>query len=191
MQWYHHLTGPAQIRHTYRDAWTIWELIAPPVNSRLYTLLQLGTAAAAAGLCVRQSRRLSPPRLALYALARWTAWQLVFGPGTERNTFATIAPLTGWAIVAATAQRRAVWLMGLSYLLTLVSAIGGVEDLDPRLKMLHPAGILLFFAWFLWWNHLECGDLSPLSAALRPLESGPRPQSGDESPHSKAPLLVS
>ena len=42
--------------------------------------------------------------------------------------------------------------MGLSYLLTLVSAIGGVEDLDPRLKMLHPAGILLFFAWFLWWD---------------------------------------
>ena len=33
IQWYRHLVGPAQIRHTYRDAWTIWELISSPGRS--------------------------------------------------------------------------------------------------------------------------------------------------------------
>jgi len=48
VQWYRHLVGPAQIRHTYRDAWTIWELVSPPVNTRLYEIAQLGAAAVAA-----------------------------------------------------------------------------------------------------------------------------------------------
>jgi hypothetical protein len=152
VQWYQHLVGPAQIRHTYRDAWTIWELVFSPVDARLYTLLQLGTAAVALGLCLRQSLRLPPQRLVLFVLTCWTTWQLVFGPGTERNTFALIAPLTGWAVVIALQERRAAWLMGLSYLLTVISAIGGVEDLHPWLRTLHPVGVLLFFAWFLWWN---------------------------------------
>ena len=101
-------------------------------------------------------------------LACWTSWQLVFGPGTERNTFALIAPLTSWALVVAVLEKRGRWLMGLSFLLTILAAIGGVEDLFPWLKALHPVGVLLFFAWFLWWNrgdaNLECGDLSPLSS---------------------------
>ena len=54
--------------------------------------VQLGTAAIALGLCLWQSRRLPPRRLVLFVLAAWTTWQLVFGPGTERNTFALIAP---------------------------------------------------------------------------------------------------
>jgi hypothetical protein len=158
--WYEHLVGPAQIRHTYRDAWTVWELISSPVDARWYTIMQLGAAAVALGLCLRQSFRLRPQRMVLFVLACWTTWQLVFGPGTERNTFALIAPLTGWAIVAAFRERRCLWLMGLSYLFMVGSAIGAVEDLHPWLKVLHPVGVLLFFAWFLRWNHLETGRLS-------------------------------
>ncbi len=154
--WYQQLAGPAQVRHTYRDAWTIWEMISTPVNARLYTLAQLGSAAIMLGLTLRQRRRLPSRLLVLFVLAAWTTWQLLFGPGTERNTFALIAPLTGWAVVGAVRERRAAWLMGLSYLLTVVSAIGGVEDVNPWLKTLHPIGILLFFAWFLWWNSMEC-----------------------------------
>ena len=167
VQWYQLLVGPAQIRHTYRDAWTIWELISAPVDPRLYAVLQLATGAAALGLCLWQSRRLPPQRRVLLALACWTSWQLVFGPGTERNTFALIAPLTSWALVVAFLEKRGRCLMGLSYLLTVVSAVGGVEDLFPCLKALHPIGVLLFFAWFLTWNcqeaNLECGNLLPLS----------------------------
>ena len=88
-------------------------------------------------------------------LVCWTSWQLVFGPGTERNTFALIAPLTSWALVVAFLEKRAFWLMALSYLLTILAAIGWVEDVYPWLRTLHPFGVGLFFAWFLWWNYRE------------------------------------
>ncbi len=164
VQWYRHLVGPSMIRHTYRDAWTIWELIArPPVNPWLYAGLQLAMAAAALGLCLWQARRLPPQRLVLFVLACWTSWQLVFGPGTERNTFALIAPLTSWAVVFAVLEKKAPWLMGLSFLLTILAAVGGIEDLNPWFKAMHPVGVVLFFAWYLWWNqgdvNLECGNL--------------------------------
>ena len=127
-QWYLHLVGPAQKRHAYRDAWTIWELISSPVDPRQYMRLQLAAAAAMLGLCLWQARRTPPKRLVLIVLACWTSWQLVFGPGTERNTFALIAPLTSWALLVAVVEKRGRWLMGLSYLLTILAAIGGVED---------------------------------------------------------------
>jgi hypothetical protein len=197
VQWYQHLVGPAQLRHSYRDAWTIWELIAAPapvINPpRLYTFLQVAAGTIALGLCLWQSFRLPPRRLALLALVSWTTWQLVFGPATERNTFALIAPLTGWAVVVAVAQRRAAWLMILSYLLTVLSAIRGVEGLSPWLKTLHPVGILLFFAWFLWWNATERSETE--SATQK--SGGDRglarfPPSRLSSPHSKdsPPCLV-
>ena len=106
VQWYYYLVGPTLARHTYRDAWTIWELISPPVDPRLYVLLQLTTAAAVLGLCLWQARRIPPPRRVLLVLACWTSWQLLFGPGTERNTFALIAPLTSWALVIAVLEKR-------------------------------------------------------------------------------------
>jgi hypothetical protein len=96
-------------------------------------------------------------------LVCWTTWQLIVGPGTERNTFSLIAPLTGWAVVVAVAQRRAAWLMVSSYLLALAPAMRGIEDLHRVLQVMHPLGVLLFFAWFLWWNGSEQSDLSAVS----------------------------
>ena len=47
--WYRHLVGPAQVPHSYRDAWTIWELISSPVNPRLYTVAAIGDCRRGAG----------------------------------------------------------------------------------------------------------------------------------------------
>jgi len=178
IQWYRHLVGPAQIRHHYRDAWTIWELISSPVNRQWYIALQLATALAAVGVCflhglAQQRKNLT----ALNALVFWASWQLVFGPGTERNTFALIAPLTGWGVTVALLEKRALWLMVFSYLFTVLAAMGGVEDIYPWLKGLHPIGVLLFFAWFLWWAHrdsaksegtrLECDADTTLAGSSR------------------------
>jgi hypothetical protein len=125
-------------------------------------------------------------------LVCWTSWQLVFGPGTERNTFALIAPLTSWALVVAVLEKRMLWLMGLSFLLTILAAIGRVEDLYPWLTALHPVGVLLFFAWFVVWNcgeaNLKYGSLPPFFKTQRE-SSGGEPavlESGDKSPHSKS-----
>jgi hypothetical protein len=153
VQWYQHVVWQSASRHGgYRDAWTLWETAVGPVNPQVYTLLQLNAAAIAFGLCLRQSFRLPPRRLALFALAAWTTWQLAFGPGTERNTFGLIAPLTGWAVVSAVANQRSGWLMTASYLVTVTASIRGVEELNPWLKTLHPLGVLLFFGWLLWCN---------------------------------------
>jgi hypothetical protein len=159
IQWYRYLIGPSLNRHTYRDAWTIWELITSRVEHsavpQWYAALQLATAAAALGMCLWHASRNPPQRRVLVVLVYWTSWQLVFGPGTERNTFALIAPLTSWALVVAVLENRARWLMVGSFLVTVLAAMGGVEDLTPWLQAMHPVGILLFFAWFLLWNSGE------------------------------------
>jgi len=179
VQWYRHLTGPAQNRHvSYRDAWMIWERMFSSVDPRIYLLLQLTTAAAMLGLCLWQSYRHPPQRAILFVLACWTSWQLVFGPGTERNTFALIAPLTSWAVVVSVLEKRAPWLMGLSYLLTVLAASRGIENLFPWLKPMHPLGVLLFFAWFLWWNwresKIQCVNNPWLEGGALPLSAGSR-----------------
>ncbi len=188
VQWYQHVAGLVSNRHlAYRDAWTIWELITSPVNPRLYSLLQLGGAAAMFGHCLWQSFRLKPQRLVLFVLVCWTTWQLVFGPGTERNTFSLIAPLTGWAVVVAIAEGKAKWLMVLSYLLALAPAMRGIEDLHPLLQMMHPLGISLFFAWFLWWNFSEQGEVSTVSVEEKRVQAVPPPRSHtrDNSAHAE------
>ncbi len=53
--WFAMLIGPAQVRHGYRDAWTIWEMFQNPVNRHAYMALQLGTALVALGLCIGSS----------------------------------------------------------------------------------------------------------------------------------------
>ena len=100
-----------------------------------------------------------PARLLLFVLVTWAVWQLVFGPGTERNTFGLIAPLTGWGLIAAFQQKRGRWLMGLSFFLTMIALSGDIERrLSPHtawVLLAHPIGIILFYAWFLRWHAQE------------------------------------
>jgi hypothetical protein len=154
--WYAAMTGPMlQIRHEYRDAWTIWELVHPPVDLVAYLGLQLATAGATLGLCLWQKRRTrSPERLLTFVLAMWTTWQLVFGPGTERNTFGLIAALTAWAVVTAFVQGRGRTYILTTFLLMTVVARGQVEralvDVFPPILTAHPLGVLLFAGWLIW-----------------------------------------
>jgi hypothetical protein len=172
--WWDMLLGPAQIRHVYRDAWTIWELVAPPVNPRIYLVLQLAAAGAALGLCLWQVSRKKPAvRTILVVLVAWTTWQLVFGPGTERDTFGLIAPLTGWGMVASFREKRGRWLMGLSFFLIMAGHSGDVERLVwpwiPWIQAAHPIGVVLFFTWFLHWNRLNKAVAeSPAGLASQP-----------------------
>ena len=154
--WYDLLVGPAQVRHTYRDAWTLWEVIHEPVNARVYMLLQLASAAGVFWLCWRQRSRLSPKRQLLFVLVAWTAWQMTFGPATERATFGLIAPLSAWGLVTALQQRRRPKLMAAAWLIMTASTFGVVEravmDWFPLVLASHPIGTMLFFLWFLDWN---------------------------------------
>jgi hypothetical protein len=127
-------------------------LIHEPVSKSCYLLLQLSTALLVLALVLRQRRQGSDPRhLLTFLLALWTAWQMLFGPGTERNTFGVIAPLTSWALITALEARRGrAWMLP-AFALTTVLANGNVERTlapwFPAVTAAHPLGVLLFAVW--------------------------------------------
>ncbi len=198
--WYALLTGPALERHIYRDAWTIWEVFWPPVNARVYAVLQLASALAVLGLCLlkgwqwrreilpgdndpglpepshgspgsaqtaaqlRFDRNLAfpadatPPKAAAvfkaklltFVLSMWAAWQLTFGPGTERATFGLIAPLNVWAFMTSVSQPCAPWLMVPASLLMTMANSGEFERRLPDYPVVmavHPLAVLGFAVW--------------------------------------------
>ena len=133
--WFALLTGPAQIRHTYRDTWTIWEAIHPPVHPTVYMVLQLTTAAVVLGLCLWQAwRGLPVKRLLLFILVMWACWQLLLGPATERNTFGLIAPLSSWGLITALEQKRG-RMMGMAFV--LITGPRSVSSNNGRLTRSH------------------------------------------------------
>jgi hypothetical protein len=151
-EWFAAMVGPMQLRHDYRDAWTIWELIHPPVPEQAYAILQLGGAAVVLGLCLWQRLRgATVPQLLTFILGTWLVFQLIFGPGTERNTFGILGPLAAWAVITAWTEKWGRVVMGAVLLLTVVAANGQVEraltGLLPAVKAAHPVGVLLFGAW--------------------------------------------
>lgn len=144
-----------QFRFTgYRDAWTIWEQFQP-VNKRAYFILQVAAGLATLTWCLWQSRRgHSEQRLVFYTIAAWSAWQLLFGPGTERLTYNLIAPALAWAaILSFQTGRGGVWIT-LTYLMTFILGVGGVERalvaVFPAATAFEPIGVLMFTGWLVW-----------------------------------------
>jgi hypothetical protein len=172
-EWYLALIGPMQVRHSYRDLWTAWELIEQPVNAEAYFLMQVATGTLALALCLWQQRRgATPPQLLTFILAMWTSWQLFVGPGTERNTFGLIAPLTAWAVVTCLSQGRGRVVMATVLGLTMIAAVGQVErtlaDSFPIVFAAHPIGVLLFACWFVVHSFgWRTADRAPAVATLR------------------------
>jgi hypothetical protein len=164
IEWFSYLLGPAQHRHTYRDMWTLWELAGKSlssgnyqVNPKAYIAVQLVSALAAFALCMRQVfRGASPERRLLVVMVAWTTWQLLFGPGTERNTFGLIAPLSSWALIVSITSRKHRWLMLISFMAMIAGSSGLVEKLllptSNWFVVLHPLGVFGFLAWFVIWN---------------------------------------
>ena len=61
-EWYKSLTDNTKGRWPgYRDAWTIWEQLYPPVNRHVYMAIQLAAALGVLGWCWWQYRRELPP----------------------------------------------------------------------------------------------------------------------------------
>ena len=117
------------------------------------------------GWCLWQRRRGLPTRqLAMYTIAAWSVWQLLFGPGTERLTYNLIAPALAWGVLTCFYSQAArnsaagdpwqrLWITT-AYLTTYLLGIGGVERLLtrwwPAATALEPVGVLIFAAWLVW-----------------------------------------
>jgi hypothetical protein len=158
-QWHRALTGPLQNRWPgYRDAWTIWEQLRPPVDGHVYRVLQGIALAALLVWCWRQRRRLADDtgRLLMLVFSMWAAWQLFLGPGTEQLTYGLIAPSAAWAVVASFDRRRARWLAAPVWAALALLPSGDIERAAVGLlpaetgKMLLPLAVAAFAAWLVW-----------------------------------------
>ena len=92
--------------------------------------------------------------LLMLILSMWSAWQLLFGPGTEQLTYGLIAPAASWAVLVSIAERRAVWLTCTAWAMLTLLPSGDIErsllDIIPAARGLLPLGVVLFIAWLLW-----------------------------------------
>jgi alpha-1,2-mannosyltransferase len=136
----------------YRDAWTIWEQFSSPVNKHAFFLLQAGAGLAVFGfsLWLRKQQRSTAEFLTMTLFA-WAAWQLLFGPGTERLTYLIIAPFAAWAAITSHYARKDLWLAAVGFITTFILGAGGVERilirLFPSAVALQPIGVVLLVAW--------------------------------------------
>lgn len=186
--WWVSLTGPQQGRWPgFRDLWTVWENLCPPVNRQAYLALQLGGAALVLAWSLWQRRRTnSAGHLLTLIVAMWAAWQLLLGPGTERLTYGIIAPAIGWAVLVGFAERRGRLLITTAWVSVVLFSSGDVEKtihaLVPVAPILLPLGVGMFVVWLVWcergilggWHFSEGSPTRLRSDGGRASGQGPR-----------------
>jgi len=182
MEWYRDLTGPGplhvcgpQVRSQmanqygnsagspllhvrpiwYRDAWTIWNELCPPVHDGIYHLLQLVTAVGVLCWCHWQRRRTTvDSHFLLRVYSIWAAWQLSFGPSVEQLTYGILAPAASWAVLVSYGERKARWLTTTVWTVLTLFGSGDIESaacrVFPAAKILMPLAVVLFLVWLLW-----------------------------------------
>jgi hypothetical protein len=165
-EWSHYLTLTGSWRWPgHRDAWTVWETVASPVNPQAYRLLQAALALGALALCLWcRFRPVSQRQLLAVVLGSWVCWQLLVGPGTERNTYGLIAPLMSWGVVIAWKERQGRLCVGLSCLLLLLFSVGEVERgvglWFSGAKAMIPLSVAVYAVWLIHYVHfLPCWSM--------------------------------
>ncbi|MCS7306551.1 MAG: DUF2029 domain-containing protein [Thermoguttaceae bacterium] len=128
-------------------------------------------------------RRNSPEgfgRLAVALLGAWSAWQLLFGPGTERLTYNLIAPVAAWAVLASWQSGRYRPLAVAAWILISMFSMGAFERLLLPLtawaRALLPLGVVVFVIW------LVLHETAPGPISRKSFVNGPV---GAEQPQTK------
>lgn len=178
--WRAALLGPMQTRHDYRDVWTIWEQFHP-VHPQAYLALQLCSALIVFAACLWIRRRSgSVPHTLTVVLGLWASWQLLLGPGTERNTISLIAPFTSWGLIAAhTERRRWGWMLS-AFILVTTFTFGlferSVQNHFPAIVTALPFGVLAYMTWLLSYGWDCCRQAVSEAVPLRIVSADDAPE---------------
>jgi hypothetical protein len=184
-EWYVTLVGPIRERWPgYRDAWTIWEQLAPLLHCETdqiacrfaFMAAQPVAASGVLGWCLWQRQRgLSTGHLLTVILAMWASWQMLFGPATEQLTYGIIAPSASWAVLVSFAEMRARWLTVPAWAILTLLPAGDIEKVVLCIfsagKILLPLGMVLFVAWLVWHER----GIAPKSVLPSQASSLPQP----------------
>jgi hypothetical protein len=196
-EWLDHLLSTGDSRWLgFRDGWTVWLVLRhwlgddsgllalrEPMDSSLYRLVQLATAACVFLWCLWQKRRagrlgLGPRWLIHVTLGMGLGWLMLFGPAVEHATYVFLAPTLAWAVLEERAWPMGRGLVGAAFLLIMVLGWGALSRLAgpdwPVLLVVLPGGTALFMLWLLGY----AGHCASQAAASR-LEVRPTRQPAD------------
>lgn len=95
----------------YKNAALIWRQLGGPLTPGVFLGIQLGTAAAVAGLTlwIRMKNRGTLRDQLMNVLGLLLVWIMLFGPATESATYILLAPLPAWQLVTSIDARWPLW----------------------------------------------------------------------------------
>jgi alpha-1,2-mannosyltransferase len=116
-------------------------------------------------LCWRARRHVPDIGVALFIYALATCYILLFGSGTERNTYAMMTPVVGLLFATAwdARDRRLLGLMTAVIAIMLLSHTLQHAFPHTAFAMAKPVACLMLAAWLIW---IALRDLRPLSAPM-------------------------
>jgi hypothetical protein len=137
----------------YRDLRFLCRIYLAPLSTRAYLGIQLGVAAAMAGLCLA-ARRLGWRRenLLVLLLGLAVSWMLVLGPSTEGVTYILLAPTLAWAVVQSSrggVGRRLLPRLALVLMVLASTAVWFPNGKRLHLLGPHPLACLLILGYLL------------------------------------------
>jgi hypothetical protein len=159
----------------FRDSWTIWENLRPPVSRFGYQVLQLVSSLTVLSWCLYQHRSItnlyvtskertetqidaSDSRLLMEIISIWASWQLLFGPGAEQLTYGLIAPSVAWALMTSFAEKKNRLWLTITWLILVLFSCGEIETpmirLHPAFAMLLPLSVISFVVWLIYHESL-------------------------------------
>ncbi|MDB5311796.1 MAG: hypothetical protein JWO38_5998 [Gemmataceae bacterium] len=139
----------------YRDLLTVWDLTGVPVDPLVYQVVQFAGGCGVVIASLAAGRRPGCYRRGLaVGLGAWLCWQLLLGPGSERNTYGLVIPVMGWEVLRARRAGAAwAWPGGALAVVVLFSS-GDVERVIgqyvPGSTAVLPAAVAVFAGWMVF-----------------------------------------
>lgn len=154
----------------YRDAWTLWESLIGDVDKRMFSVVGLAVAGFVLAWTLGMHWKVRDPRRVLLStIGLWGAWQMLFGPGSERLTLIILAPATVAMLYECYQLRSGRGIVTLGAVVAFLIGTGSVErmllPLWPAAVALMPIGVILVAFAFLWPHGTVRGWIASLRAS--------------------------